>query len=1188
MFIHLDVHTEYSLLNSIFKIKDIPEACRENNFKGIAVNDFNTLHKPYTIQKILNKEPKIEHAIGCKFTVKGKYLDSFFTLLLYPKTYQGYLNLVKLSTIANSGGKEFPHLSYQDIEKYSEDLICLSGGNTGEIFHLILNEEKRKAEELAFFLQKMFGRENFYYELQNHYIKDEKKVNESDILRNIVRSLGIPTVATSEVFYWKKEYAEHRDIGYGMNPNPEGIEYTARYVMYNHEFYLKTEDEIKKAFEGLLPVFPDCLENTVKIFNQCKDVEVKPQKVLPEFPIPDGYTNETYFDYLVEEGFEKRLKAGQFDKDIPIEKYKERLEYEKGIIKQMGFVDYHMIVQDFINWAKDDQVRYHPEVYFPESYFPDRSKIDPICTTNKDFSIIVGPGRGSAAGSLVCYCLSITDIDPIANKLLFERFLNPERVSMPDIDVDLPNRDRYLVVKYLQEKYGMDKVSQIATFQTLGVKSIIKNVGKKLGIPYSLTDQLTKNVPNSIIVEKKNEDGTFELVEKKVETISELENVEYFADKLREDDDLKELFRYGKVLEGLPISTGKHAAGCIICRIPIDSFVPLMEVDGIMVTQFEKHDAEDIGLLKMDLLGLLNLDIIGKTFDLIEKEYGKTLSLASIPNDDEKTFELFQRGDTGNVFQFEGMGMKNLLKKIHPTSTEHLNAACALYRPGPMQFIDVYLQGRNDPSSIKYPHQSFEDVTKDTYGILVYQEQVMQLVQKMSGFSLGEADILRRGIGKKEEKLILENRKKFVKGGIQTSHLSEEKLNEIYDTICKFASYGFNRSHSCAYSWISYICGYLKANYPSCYMTANLTLYSENNNKLASTLVETKKMGIKILPPDIRFSKHDFSLERQDNKDCIRYSFEGIKGIGEEVAIALEDMENYTNFYSYMINMPSKILRSDKMKDLICAGVFDEFGTRKSLCDAVDQGIDSIKMISQFKSSNIAEFTDFLVFPEIENHYEFPLDEKIDLQKKRLQISLSGHPINAVRNMYDFPYTTSNIEEVLYDDEQKDKSQELLVLIKDIHVIKTKKKHQDMAFLQIEDEFSDMEAVVFPSDYVICKKNLVENEPVILVGTLQDKDDKLTFLVEKVKPVIKDSSIFYIKNTYKTKAIIERLAQFNGITSVVCVHTSLPNAKIQVMDYKVNYSQELVDYLNEHGLRKGRDYLYINPFKNEKPNQQLA
>lgn len=1185
MFIHLDVHTEYSLLNSIFKLEDIRTACIENELPGIAVNDFNTLHKPFTIQKIFNKDPKIAHGIGCKFIVKGKYLDSFYTLLLYPKTYQGYLNLVKLSTIANSGNKEFAHLTYDDIAEYAEDLICLSGGNTGEIFHLILSKEDEKAKELAFELQKLFGVENLYYELQNHYIKDEKEVNESTTLRNLIRTLKIPTVATNEVFYWKKEHAEHRDIGFGMNPNPEGTEYTARYVMYNHEFYLKTEEEINEAFSDLLPIFPDCLKNTVKIFNQIKDVEIKTQKVLPEFPIPSGYTSETYFDYLVEEGFNKRLEAHQFDENIPIETYKERIQYEKKIIKQMGFIDYHMIVQDFINWAKDDKVRYHPEVYFPDAYFPDLSLIDPECTTEKDFSIIVGPGRGSAAGSLVCYCLAITDIDPIANKLLFERFLNPERVSMPDIDVDLPNKDRHLVVKYLQNKYGMDKVSQIATFQTLGVKSIIKNVGKKLGIPYTTTDLLTKNVPNSIVVEKKNEDGTFELVEKPVETISELENVEFFSDKLNEDEDLKELFRYGKVLEGLPISTGKHAAGCIICRVPIDSFVPLMEVDGIMVTQFEKHDAEDIGLLKMDLLGLLNLDIIGKTFDLINSEYGETLTLASIPNDDKKTFELFQRGDTGNVFQFEGIGMKNLLKKIHPTSTEHLNAACALYRPGPMQFIDVYLAGRQNPSDIDYPHESFEEVTKDTYGILVYQEQVMQLVQKMAGFSLGEADILRRGIGKKEEKLILENRKKFVKGGIETSHLSEQKLNEIYDTICKFASYGFNRSHSCAYSWISYICGYLKANYPYCYMIANLTLYSENNNKLASTLVEVKKLGMKLLPPDIRYSKHDFSLEFQDNTPCIRYSFEGIKGIGEEVAIALEDMEKYDTFYEYITHMPSKILRSDKMKDLIYAGVFDCFGTRKGLCASVDKSIDSIKEVSKLRDANVSDFTDFLVYPEVEDLFEFPLDEKIDYQKKRLQISLSGHPIDAIRNMYDLPYTIGNIEDVLYDDKEKDESHQLLVIMKSIRVIKTKKKHEDMAFVQIEDEFSDMEAIIFPKDYSRCKKYLAEGEAAIVSGILQDKDDKTTFIIEKVEPVQKESSIFYIRGSYKAKSFIRRLAQFNGITPVICVN--IAKKKIQTMDFRINYSRELVEYLHENGLQNMKDYVYVNPYKDAKPSKEV-
>ena len=1175
-FVHLDVHTEYSLLNSIFKLEDIKKACIEQDFIGVGANDFNTLHKPFTFQKIMYKEPHLDRLVGVKFIVRGKYLDSFFTLLLYAKTYEGYLNLVKLSTIANSGGKPFPYIEYSDLYDYRQDLLCMTGGETGELFHLILNEEEEDAESFISFLSGLFGEEDLFIELTNHFTQDEKKVNHSVFLKNIVFQKKLQTVACNDVFYWKKEHGEHRDIGFGMNPNPEGIEYSARYVMYNHEFYFKSREEMLEAFKDILPLYPDCFENTMKIFNRCCGVKLKPQKVLPEFPIPDGYTRDSFFEHLVKEGLEKRQAAGQLDASIPYDSYLERLEYEISVIRQMGFVDYHMIVQDFINWAKDEKVHEHPERYFPTAYFPDYSKLDPVCI-KKDFPIIVGPGRGSAAGSLVCYCLSITDIDPLANKLLFERFLNPERISMPDIDIDLPNRHRHYVVEYLQNKYGYDNVSQIATFQTLGVRSIIKSVGKKLGLPYAVTDNLTKNVPSSIVKEVVKEDGTRELVEKPVELLSELEDVEFFSSQIASDESLRELFRFGKVLEGLPISTGKHAAGCIICAVPIDSFVPLMEVDGVMVTQYEKHDAEDIGLLKMDLLGLLNLDIIEKSFEFIEHRYHKHLSIGSIPKGDKKTFELFQRGDTGNVFQFEGSGMRRLLQKIHPTENEHLNAACALYRPGPMQFIDLYLAGRQNPGAIHYPHESFKEVTEDTYGILVYQEQVMQLVQKMSGFTLGEADILRRGIGKKEEKLILENRRKFVEGGVRTSHLSEKKLDEIYDTICKFASYGFNRSHSCAYAWISYICGYLKANFPVCYMAACLTLYSEKAEKLESALIETRRMGIPIEAPDIRYSQKEFSIEPHEDGDHIRFSFEGIKGIGEELAGALEKIDDYDSFFACLTALPARQIRIDKIKYLIYAGVFDCFGPRKALVEEVDTYADSLKMMIQIRDAGVANFLSLYRFPDIAGQAEYPLYDRIGLEKGRIQIALSGHPVSAVRPLVEDP-RLKMIPELAGAKEEDGEDIHILAILRDVHVIKTKKKHEDMAFLQIEDEFGEIEGVLFPGAYRTCGQRAVVDTPVILSGRCQIEEDKESFIVSDIRAVRLDDTVLYIRSCARARKLIPELRQKNGATPVVFIDTV--HKKIEELDFCVAHDKSFANWLFSKGLQWKKDFLFVRSISN--------
>lgn len=1172
MFYHLDVHTEYSLLNSIFKLEDIKKSCNEEGFDGVGVCDFSTLHKAYTFQNICKKGTAIKRAQGIKFVVKGMFLEGFYTILLYAKNEKGYKNLVKLSTIANSGNKPFAYLNYEDLLRYNSDLICLSGGNTSELFALILQEKASDAYSLVAWCCKFF--KEYYIELTNHFIEDEKKVNESQLLHSLVRTFNLPTVACNDVFYWKREHAEHRALALSMNPNPEGIDYTSAYVPWSNEFYFKTEDEMREAFKDILPIYSDCFDNTAKIFEECKDLEIVPEKVLPEFPIPDGFTNVSYFKKLVYEGFEKRFGT-EWESEEKKEIYLQRLEYEVNTIIKMGFVDYHMIVQDFINWAKDGEVYKHPEIYFPREYFADYSKIDDCCT-KKNFPIIMGPGRGSAAGSLVCYCLFITDRDPIANKLLFERFLNIERISMPDIDVDVPNAYRGLVVQYLQNKYGFSRVSQIATFQTLKVRSILKNVGKQLGISYSTTDEWTKAVPNTILAKKIKSDGTVEEVEKPIELVSELRSVEYFKDKLLKDKELSDVFRYAEVLEGLPISTGKHAAGCVICSRPIDDVVPLMEVEGVMVTQCEKHDVEDLGLLKMDLLGLLNLDIISKTFSLIKEYQGVSLSIDKIPEGDPDTFALFQRGDTANVFQFDGFGMRKLLKKIKPTNNEHLNAACALYRPGPMQFIDDYIKGRQNPEAIQYPHESFKEVTEDTFGILVYQEQVMQLVQKMAGFSLGEADILRRGIGKKEEKLLLENRKKFVEGGLKTSKLPEEKLNEIYDIICKFASYGFNRSHSCAYAWISYLCGYLKAHYPVEYMAAILTLYSKKTDKLAATISEVKNMRIPLLPPKFGESQKDFSIETlEDGTRAIRYSYNAIRGVGDDIADVLQSLKNKDNFVELITNFPPEILKKDVVVNLIDSGALDQYGTRKGMNLIYSTYSDDIKLVSKLNQKQTYLFLPSSITPLDGTGSEYSFIEKVNKERHCLECSLSGHPVESVRGLVKcngsiLDYTSKQIEVT-----PKEKV-EIVGVLKNVRTIKTKKNHEDMATFMVEDEFWHVDGVMFPKNYRKQKENLIEDTPVIIKGSFQFESDetiqeeKVSFLVDEVKIISINRSTLYIEQEEDTDALLKKIQKYNGVSKVCVIDTN--KNTIQKKDFYININDDIRNILKESSLK----YIIVN------------
>lgn len=592
MFTHLNVKSEYSILNSIAKLDGLIAKAKRNNMNHLALTDINNMHIVFTFQNSCKKNG-IHPILGLSLVVYHN--DDYYMLTFLAKTITGYHNLVKLSTLANMGEKEFPYVDFSELAGKTADVFCLTGGISGELLNLVAKNELAKADELYNALYALYD-SNLVLELSYHNTAVEDRFLKSDWLKEKV-SHGQLYVLTNDVYYLQKEHALHRSIGLSLNPNPAGIDIYSNYVDYNSEFYFKTENEMEKSFSNYIDLFPLALSNTEVIAQQCM-AEVPVEKALPQFPLPDGYTSETFLEKRIWEGFAERFPTqDSFDPRFTEQEYRDRLTYEFETIKKMGFVDYFLITEDFINWAKDKDVYKHPERYFP-GY--DLSKISDMCK-NKDFAIEVGPGRGSAAGSLLSYCLMITNLDPMKYDLLFERFLNIERVSMPDIDIDFSNLDREKVVEYVQNKYGYEKVSQIATFQTLGLKSIIKKVAKSYGIPYQKADEMTKQIPNTIIVERENKDGIMEKVEKKPELLSEIENLDYFARQINLDDDIKSVFKNSKVLEGLPASTGKHAAGVIIGRRPLQDYLPLMEVEGVLVTQFEKGDSEAIGLLKMDV-----------------------------------------------------------------------------------------------------------------------------------------------------------------------------------------------------------------------------------------------------------------------------------------------------------------------------------------------------------------------------------------------------------------------------------------------------------------------------------------------------------------------------------------------------------------------------------------------------------
>lgn len=1155
-FIHLNVKSEYTILNSIAKIKEIIRKVSMYPQPYVALTDINNMHIVYTFEKLchttdsdeiqnMERMQEVQNIVGVTFCVKDMFSTyGNITLLAYNLT--GYKNLVKLSTIANSGeektGKnKFAHIQISDLKDCSEGIICLTGGIDGSLFKYIIGNDSEKAEQLIQFFLNTFTQENVYVELMNHFIPVEKDFLTSSLLKDLITKYDLEVVATNNVYYIEKEHAYHRALGVEMNPNPTGLDVYSRYVDYNDEFYLKTPQEMEIAFEDFFDDYPEAFENTLRIAKRCQNVRVPKEQALPEFPIPAGYTNASYLEKLMWEGFEERFPNISGDEKKELE---ERILYEYDIICKMGFVDYHLIVADFIQWAKDDLVYQHPERYFPSEYFSDYSALHDI-VWKKDFPILVGPGRGSAAGSLLCYCLKITNINPMENGLLFERFLNPERVSMPDIDIDFPNEYRHLLVLFVQNKYGYEKVSQIATFQTLGPKSIIKSVGKALGIPYYETNDMTKNIP--LEVTKLVEDNEGNIIEKKVEVtlLSQLEGVDYFKMKMATNELVKELFQIGKVLEGLPSATGKHAAGVIIGHKALENYLPLMEVDGVMVTQFEKGDAEGIGLLKMDFLGLQTLDIFKEACSLIKQYHGVDIDLDALPLDDKTTYEeIFQKGKTGKIFQFESSGMRDLLRKMRPNSIKDLTAANAAYRPGPMEFIPEYLEGRKNASTVHYPAEAYEEVAKETFGILLYQEQIMQIVQKMAGFSLGEADVLRRGIGKKIAKYIEQGRQQFVSGCIKLGTADEKTAEEIYETIQKFAAYGFNKSHSAAYGLVAYQEGYLKAHYPECFMAANLTICSQDAKKLAYTLSETKKMGISILPPDIKASKERFLIEEHDGQKAIRFSTAAIKAIGEDNARIYASIKDKSSLDSFLADIPAENLRTNQITNLIHSGAFDYLGVRKEMVQYLPKLIELTKQKNHLKQAQSPELLSLLPVAKTFDGYEYPTLEKLHLEKNCLQIALSGHPVGAVRSI---AKVSETLADILPQDNDVSMGQEIEVvcMISDYKSIITK-KGKNMAFATVEDEYVELEAVIFPDvyeDYLSVMDELV-GQPVIIKGTVQynfdesGKDIETKIFVSHIAKVIKETYKIYIDKTSISQKEINEIAKENGIAEVILVDTA--------------------------------------------------
>ena len=1066
-FTHLHVHTEYSLLDGSNKIKEYVARVKELGMDSAAITDHGVMYGVIDFYRAA-REAGINPILGCEVYVApgsrfdrevGSGDDRYYHLVLLAENNQGYSNLMKIVSKAFVEGFYYkPRVDLELLEKYHEGIIALSACLAGEVARYLARGMYEDAKIVALRYQDIFGKGNFFLELQDHGIPEQQTVNQQ--LLRMHRETGIDLVATNDVHYTMAEDAEPHDVLLCLQTQKKlSDENRMRYE--SGQYYVKSPEEMARLF----PYALEALENTHKIAERCHvEIEFGVTK-LPKYDVPDGLTSWEYLNKLCYEGLEQRYH--------PVtEELKKRLDYELSTIKNMGYVDYFLIVWDFIKYARDND-------------------------------IMVGPGRGSAAGSLVAYTLGITQLDPIRYDLLFERFLNPERVSMPDIDVDFCFERRQEVIDYVRRKYGDDCVVQIVTFGTLAARGVIRDVGRVLDMPYAQVDTIAKMIPQELNI----------TIDKALGMNPELRKA------YEEQDDIHRLIDLAKRLEGLPRHTSMHAAGVVISQKDVSEYVPLSRAqDGSIVTQFTMTTLEELGLLKMDFLGLRTLTVIQNAVKMVEKSTGMLLDMQKIDYNDKKVLDSLGTGRTDGVFQLESAGMKSFMKELKPQSLEDVIAGISLYRPGPMDFIPQYIRGKNRPDTIRYDCPQMEPILKPTYGCIVYQEQVMQIVRELAGYTLGRSDLVRRAMSKKKASVMAKERQNFVYGnaeegvpGCIANGISEEIANKIYDEMTDFAKYAFNKSHAAAYAVVSYQTAYLKYYYPVEFMAALMTSVVEMPNKVAEYISVCRQMGIRILPPDINHGFYGFSVDN----GAIRYALSAIKSIGRPVIEGIvrerEEHGEYTSLKTFIERNIDQINKR-VVENLIKAGALDCLeGNRNQKMTVYTQIIDSINqdkkhtMAGQLSLFDIAPEEDKNEFEiRMPQAAEYPKETILTFEKEVLGIYLSGHPLERYRNMMekmisaktsDFqPDDETGIPEV-YD------NQKVIVggMITD-KTIKYTKNNKVMAFLTVEDLVGTVEVVVFPRDYEKCQMFLNEDARLFIQGRVSAEDDKASKLIlEKVR-----------------------------------------------------------------------------------------
>ena len=1052
-FVHLHVHTQYSLLDGANLIKDLVESARRMKMPAIAITDHGNMFGAIEfyqacmqsgVKPIIGSEVYIApHSRLDKTIHRGGETSNHLILLARDET--GYRNLIKLVSIGYLEGFYYkPRIDKEVLAKYSEGLIALSSCLKGELARLAMENNEKKIKELARQYQDIMGKENFYFELQDTLIPEQKEVNR--VLVKLGRELDIGVVATNDVHYLTRERARSHEALLCIQTQTT-LDDPNRMKLQTDQFYLKSAEEMKELFKDV----PEAISNTIKITERC-NLELDFSKTfLPHYPPPKGLTRSGYLRKLCEEGIKKRYA------DVTPEK-KERLEYELGVINKAGYTSYFLIAWDFVSYAREQ-------------------------------GIVVGPGRGSAAGSIVSYCLRITDIDPLKYNLLFERFLNQERVSMPDIDIDFCYERRGEVIDYVIKKYGQDNVAQIITFGTMAARAVIRDVGRAMNIPYADVDRIAKLVPTDLNIK-------LGLALEKEPELKRLYD---------SDPTIKDLIDISRHLEGLTRHASTHAAGVVISEDPLVNHTPLFKTgDGQVSTGYAMASLEKIGLLKMDFLGLRTLTVIQEALKIINKVNNIDLKIEEVPIDDNKTFKLFSKAETMGIFQLESSGMRDLLKKLKPQKFEDIVALVALYRPGPIGsgMLDDFMKRKHKEIEVRYDHRLLEPILKETYGIIVYQEQVMMIVSSLAGFSLAQADILRRAIGKKTPEIMEQQKKAFIEGASKNK-IDRRIAEKIFNLIEHFAGYGFNKSHSAAYAMISCRTAYLKANYPVEFMTALLTSEKDNTDKIVEYIDEAELMGLKILPPDVNESFANFTMV---GKDSIRFGLGAVKNVGQTAIDSIIETRktkgSFKTLYEFCERTDSRLVNKKVMESLIKCGAFDSLGFKRSQMFAMLQrAMDMANTIQKERSmGQMLLFSDQaeVVNNEVPNIKEWPEGQLLHFEKEILGFYITGHPLARYEKLLQEYSTADSSKLKELGDGAKIRFGGIINKVKNTV---TKRTGDKMAIMMMEDLEGVVEVLVFPSSYKNVSKYVQPNLAVFVEGRLNLREDRPKIIVEDIVPI---------------------------------------------------------------------------------------